>query len=150
MTTEVPTEMTAIEIIDPGGPEALKPGIRAVPTPGDGEVLVKVVAAGVNFPDVMQRRGNYPPPPGASDIPGLEIAGVVVAIGDGVTEIQLGDHVCALVSGGGYAEYCAAPAAQCLPVPDNFEMVRAAAIPGPTNAVNAGPPTRLSVTPSWS
>ncbi len=129
MTTEVPTEMTAIEIIDPGGPEALKPGIRAVPTPGDGEVLVKVVAAGVNFPDVMQRRGNYPPPPGASDIPGLEIAGVVVAIGDGVTEIQLGDHVCALVSGGGYAEYCAAPAAQCLPVPDNFEMVRAAAIP---------------------
>ncbi|MEE2970614.1 MAG: NAD(P)H-quinone oxidoreductase [Pseudomonadota bacterium] len=129
MTTEVPTEMTAIEIIDPGGPEALKPGIRAVPTPGDGEVLVKVVAAGVNFPDVMQRRGNYPPPPGASDIPGLEIAGVVVAIGDGVMEIQLGNHVCALVSGGGYAEYCAAPAAQCLPVPDNFEMVRAAAIP---------------------
>jgi putative PIG3 family NAD(P)H quinone oxidoreductase len=129
MTTEIPTEMTAIEIIDPGGPEALKPGTRAVPTPGDGEVLVKVAAAGVNFPDVMQRRGSYPPPPGASDIPGLEIAGVVVAIGAGVTELDLGDQVCALVSGGGYAEYCAAPAAQCLPVPDNFDMVRAAAIP---------------------
>ncbi|NQU71381.1 MAG: NAD(P)H-quinone oxidoreductase [Rhodospirillales bacterium] len=129
MTTNIPTEMTVIEITEPGGPEALKPGTRSVPTPGDGEVLVKVAAAGVNFPDVMQRRGNYPPPPGASDIPGLEIAGVVVALGAGVTEFQPGDEVCALVSGGGYAEYCVAPAAQCLPVPDNFDMVRAAAIP---------------------
>ncbi len=129
MTTNIPTEMTVIEITEPGGPEALKPGTRPVPTPGDGEVLVKVAAAGVNFPDVMQRRGHYPPPPGASDIPGLEIAGVVVALGAGVTEFQPGDEVCALVSGGGYAEYCVAPAAQCLPVPDNFDMVRAAAIP---------------------
>jgi NADPH:quinone reductase len=129
MTTNIPTEMTVIEIIEPGGPEALKPGTRPVPTPGDGDVLVKVAAAGVNFPDVMQRRGNYPPPPGASDIPGLEIAGVVVSLGAGVSDFQPGDEVCALVSGGGYAEYCVAPAAQCLPVPDNFDMVRAAAIP---------------------
>jgi len=129
MTTDIPSEMTAIEIVEPGGPEALKPTRRAVPVPGDGEVLVKVAAAGVNFPDVMQRRGAYPPPPGASDIPGLEIAGAVVALGTGVTEIQTGDEVCALVSGGGYAEYCVAPAAQCLPVPVNFDMVRAAAIP---------------------
>jgi NADPH2:quinone reductase len=129
MTTDIPSEMTAIEIAEPGGPEALKPTRRAVPVPGDGEVLVKVAAAGVNFPDVMQRRGAYPPPPGASDIPGLEIAGAVVALGTGVTEIQTGDEVCALVSGGGYAEYCVAPAAQCLPVPVNFDMVRAAAIP---------------------
>ena len=129
MTTDIPSEMTAIEIAETGGPEALKPTRRAVPVPGDGEVLVKVAAAGVNFPDVMQRRGAYPPPPGASDIPGLEIAGAVVALGTGVTEIQTGDEVCALVSGGGYAEYCVAPAAQCLPVPVNFDMVRAAAIP---------------------
>lgn len=133
MTTDLPAdlpgEMTAIEIAEPGGPEGLKPCARAVPTPGDGEVLVKVAAAGVNFPDVMQRRGNYPPPPGASDIPGLEIAGVVAAVGPGVTDLQIGDEVCALVSGGGYAEFCVAPAAQCLPVPDNFDMVRAAAIP---------------------
>lgn len=129
MTTEIPTEMTAIEIAQPGGPDALKPGTRPVPTPAEGEVLVKVAAAGVNFPDVMQRRGNYPPPPGASDIPGLEIAGVVISLGAGVKGLQPGDEICALVSGGGYAEYCVAPAAQCLPVPDNFDMVRAAAIP---------------------
>jgi putative PIG3 family NAD(P)H quinone oxidoreductase len=92
-------------------------------------VLVRVAAAGVNFPDVMQRRGNYPPPPGASDIPGLEIAGEVVALGAGVAAWRLGDKVCALVAGGGYAEYCVVPEPQCLPVPDNFDMARAAAIP---------------------
>lgn len=125
----LPETMTAIEIPEPGGPEALIVGERPVPTPGDGEVLVKVAAAGVNFPDVMQRRGSYPPPPGAPDIPGLEIAGEIVATGLGVAEFSVGDEVCALVAGGGYAEYCAAPAPQCLPVPAGFDMVTAAAIP---------------------
>lgn len=125
----LPATMTAIEIPEPGGPEVLVVATRPVPSPADGEVLVKVAAAGVNFPDVAQRRGNYPPPPGASDVPGLEVAGTVVAPGRGVDDLAEGDEVCALVAGGGYAEYCTAPAPQCLPVPQGFNMVMAAAIP---------------------
>ena len=129
MTQSVPASMKAIEISEPGGPDMLRPCIRPVPQPGAGEVLVKVAAAGVNFPDVAQRRGNYPPPPGASDLPGLEIAGTVVAQGPGVSGPAPGDEVCALVSGGGYAEYCAVPVPQCLPIPDGLDTVRAAALP---------------------
>ena len=125
----VPDTMTAIEIAEFGPPEGLRPTNRPVPQPAEGEVLVKVAVAGVNRPDVMQRQGGYPPPPGASDIPGLEIAGTVVALGSGVSGIAEGDAVCALVAGGGYAEYCAAPAALCLPVPDGFNMAEAAALP---------------------
>jgi putative PIG3 family NAD(P)H quinone oxidoreductase len=121
--------MTAIEIREPGGPEALVLGSRPLPAAGAGEVLIKVAAAGVNRPDVLQRQGGYPPPPGASDIPGLELAGEVVALGAGVTEWQAGDQVTALVTGGGYAEYCAAPAAQCLPVPAGLSAPEAAALP---------------------
>src|SRR5205085_7948535 len=113
----IPTRMIAIVIRAPGGPDMLVPEERPVATPGEGEVLIKVAAAGVNRPDVMQRRGQYPPPPGASDIPGLEVAGTIVATGPDVDAWQIGDHVCALVSGGGYAEYCVAPVPQCLPVP---------------------------------
>jgi len=125
----LPESMTAIEIPAPGGPEALVPGPRPIPTAAADEVLVKVTAAGVNRPDCLQRAGNYPPPPGASDIPGLEIAGEVVAVGAEVKTLKVGDTVCALVTGGGYAEYCAAPEAQCLPVPKGFDMVQAAALP---------------------
>src|SRR6185503_17780067 len=109
--------MIAIEIREPGGPEVLVPVERPRPAPGPGEVLIAVAAAGVNRPDVMQRRGLYPPPPGASQIPGLEIAGTVEEIGAGATGCRPGDRVCALVAGGGYAEYCVAPAPQCLPIP---------------------------------
>jgi NADPH:quinone reductase len=119
----------AIEIAHPGGPEVLRAVERGTPAPGRGEVLVRVEAAGVNRPDVMQRMGRYPPPPGASDIPGLEIAGTVTAVGDGVATLQTGDRVCALVAGGGYAEYCTAPAVQCLPLPQGLDAVIAAAIP---------------------
>src|SRR3954452_13638667 len=129
MSTPVPEQMTAIEITAPGGPEVLRPVQRAVPRPSDGEVLIHVEAAGVNRPDVMQRRGQYPPPPGASDIPGLEIAGTIVRIGPSVTRWHAGDRVCALVAGGGYAEYCIAPAPQCFPIPANLDAVSAAAIP---------------------
>ena len=121
--------MTAIEISEPGGPGVLAPAEREVPEPGPGEVLVAVEAAGVNRPDVMQRQGLYPPPPGASDIPGLEIAGTVASLGDGVDTPAVGSRVCALVSGGGYAEYCAAPAPLCLPVPAGLDSVEAAALP---------------------
>ncbi|MEE8273118.1 MAG: NAD(P)H-quinone oxidoreductase [Alphaproteobacteria bacterium] len=127
MTDAAP--MTAIEIAEPGGPEVLRPVERPRPEPGHGEVLVRVAAAGVNRPDVLQRKGGYPPPPGAPDIPGLEIAGTVAALGAGVSEWKEGDALCALVAGGGYAEYCTAPAAQCLPVPAGFDMVKAAALP---------------------
>ena len=120
--------MTAIEISEPGGPEVLKPVQRPVPVPGPGEVLVKVAAAGVNRPDLLQRKGAYPPPPGASDIPGLEIAGTVVAAGAGGSQL-LGLKVCALVTGGGYAEYCLAPVGTCLPVPEVLRMNEAAALP---------------------
>ncbi|WP_421699637.1 NAD(P)H-quinone oxidoreductase [Ancylobacter sp.] len=127
--TELPATMTAIGLPTPGGPEALVPVERPVPVPGAGEILVKVAAAGVNRPDVMQRKGLYPPPPGAPDIPGLEIAGEVVALGAGVTRWRLGDKVCALVSGGGYAQYCLADEGSALPVPAGLSMVEAAALP---------------------
>jgi NADPH2:quinone reductase len=122
-------DMIAIEIREPGEPEVLVPVERPTPAPGSGEVLIKVAAAGVNRPDVMQRRGRYPPPPGAPDIPGLEVAGTIDAIGSNVDELRVGDAVCALVAGGGYAEYCVAPAPQCLPAPRGLDLVSAAAIP---------------------
>ena len=121
--------MIAIEIREPGGPEVLVAAERLKPAPAAGELLIKVAAAGVNRPDVFQRRGRYPPPPGASDIPGLEIAGTVDAVGKGVTGWATGSPVCALVAGGGYAEYCTAPSPQCLPVPRGLDFVAAAAIP---------------------
>jgi NADPH2:quinone reductase len=121
--------MTAIVIRAPGGPEELVPEQRPVPQPGEGEVLVKVAAAGVNRPDVMQRKGLYPPPKGATDIPGLEIAGEVVALGANVTRWKVGDRVMALVVGGGYAQYCLAHESHCLPVPPGLSMTEAAAIP---------------------
>jgi NADPH2:quinone reductase len=121
--------MIAIEITKPGQPEVLKPVERPDPVPGAGEVLIKVAAAGVNRPDVMQRRGRYPPPPGASDLPGLEVSGTIVALGEGVTDWRAGDKVCALLAGGGYATMCVAPAPQCLPVPAGVDLVAAAAIP---------------------
>jgi len=121
--------MIAIEIREPGDPDVLVPVERPIPTPGSGEVLIKVAAAGVNRPDLMQRRGRYPPPPGASDIPGLEIAGTVDRLGSDVSPWKVGDDICALVAGGGYAEYCVAPAPQCLPVPRGLDIVSAAAIP---------------------
>ena len=127
--SEFPARMTAIGIKSPGGPEALAPEERPVPVPGPSEVLVRVRAAGVNRPDVMQRKGQYPPPPGAPDIPGLEIAGEVVAIGSKATRWKLGDKICALVSGGGYAEYCVTDEATALPVPKGFSFVEAAALP---------------------
>src|SRR5712675_1149643 len=125
----IPTSMTVIAIRSPGAPEMLVPEQRPVTPPGEGEVLVKVAAAGVNRPDVAQRQGNYPPPKGATDIPGLEIAGEVVALGPGVRRWKLGDKVMALVVGGGYAEYCSAHESHCLPVPASLSMVEAAAIP---------------------
>jgi NADPH:quinone reductase len=118
-----------IEIAAPGGPEQLKLARRPTPKPGEGEVLVRVAAAGVNRPDVMQRQGKYPPPPGASDIPGLEIAGEVVALGAKVSGVALGDEVTALLAGGGYAEYALAAAPLCLPVPKGLSLIEAAAIP---------------------
>ena len=121
--------MTAVEITQPGAPEVLVPAERPRPAPAAGEVLIKVAAAGVNRPDVMQRLGHYPPPPGITDIPGLEVAGTVEAVGAGVSDWKPGDRVCALVAGGGYAEYCVAPAPQCLPVPAGMDFVHAAAIP---------------------
>jgi len=125
---EIPSRMTVIGIKAPGGPEVLVPEQRAVPVPGDGEILVKVAAAGVNRPDVMQRKGLYPPPPGAPDIPGLEIAGEVVALGAGVKRWKIGDRVMALVIGGGYAEYALAHGSHALPV-SALPMIEAAAIP---------------------
>ena len=121
--------MIAVEIARPGGPEVLKAAERPDPVPGEGEVLIQVAAAGVNRPDVMQRRGRYPPPPGASDIPGLEVSGTIVAVGAGVVEWREGDKVCALLAGGGYASLAVAPAVQCLPVPASLEITAAAAIP---------------------
>ncbi|WP_334175236.1 NAD(P)H-quinone oxidoreductase [Pseudoxanthobacter sp.] len=127
--TMLPETMTAIAIPVPGGPEALVPETRPVPRPRAGEVLVKVAAAGVNRPDVVQRQGNYPPPKGASDIPGLEIAGTVVAVGEGAEAVAVGDAVAALVSGGGYAEYCVAEISSTLPVPRGLTLTEAAALP---------------------
>jgi NADPH:quinone reductase len=121
--------MRAIAIREPGGPDVLVPVERPTPEPGDGEVLIAVAAAGVNRPDVLQRQGRYTPPPGVTDIPGLEVAGAIIALGRGVTDWTVGDRVCALVAGGGYAEFCVAPAVQCLPIPDGLDLVQAAALP---------------------
>jgi len=118
-----------VEIVQPGGPDVLRLTERPDPVPGPGEVLIDVAAAGVNRPDVLQRLGSYPPPPGASDLPGLEVAGRVASVGAGVTTLGLGDAVCALVSGGGYASRCVAPVPQCLPVPAGLDFVAAAALP---------------------
>jgi NADPH:quinone reductase len=125
----IPEQMTVIEIAAPGGPEQLKLARRPTPKPGDGEVLVRVAAAGVNRPDVMQRQGKYPPPPGASDIPGLEVAGEVVALGAKVAGVALGDEITALLPGGGYAEYALAAAPLCLRIPKPLSLIEAAAIP---------------------
>lgn len=127
--------MLAIEIARPGGPEVLTPVERPTPVAGEGELLIRVAAAGVNRPDVLQRQGKYPPPPGASDLPGLEVSGIVEALGPAVAGWQVGDKVCALVAGGGYAEYCAAPAPQCLPVPRGVSLIDAAGIPETTFTV---------------
>jgi putative PIG3 family NAD(P)H quinone oxidoreductase len=129
MPAIVPESMTAVGFAEPGGPEVLRPEVLPVPAPAPGEVLIKVAFAGVNRPDVVQRLGQYPPPPGASPIPGLEIAGEVVAAGQGAGELMIGQPVCALVSGGGYAEYCLARADHCLPVPEALPMAQAAALP---------------------
>ncbi|MSP77246.1 MAG: NAD(P)H-quinone oxidoreductase [Rhodospirillaceae bacterium] len=125
----LPATMTCVEIKTPGGPEALVPTTRPLPQPKAGEILIKVAATGVNRPDIAQRAGLYPPPPGASDLPGLEAAGTVVALGDGVSGWKIGDAICALTPGGSYAEYCTAPAPQCLPPPTGFDMLHAAALP---------------------
>ena len=125
----VPETMTAIEISEPGGPDVLRPKLMPTPKPGAGQMLVKVAAAGVNRPDLAQRAGTYPPPPGASPLPGLEVAGEVVLIGDGARRWQPGDKVCALVNGGGYAEFCLVEDVQALPIPAGFDLVKAAAIP---------------------
>lgn len=129
MASGLPHSMTAIEITAPGGPDVLKPTTRPVHQPGPGEVLIRVKAAGINRPDVLQRAGAYPPPPGASDLPGLEVAGEIAALGSDVTGLSVGDQVCALTPGGGYAEYVVTPAPQVLPVPKGFSLVEAAAVP---------------------
>jgi NADPH2:quinone reductase len=126
---KLPAQMTAVTISKPGGPEVLVPAQRPVPKPGAGEILIKVAAAGVNRPDVLQRLGLYPVPPGASDLPGLEVAGEVVAVGDGVTRHKIGDKVMSLVAGGGYAEYCLTQDSHAMPVPAGFSLTEAGATP---------------------
>ena len=121
--------MRCIEISEPGAPEVLQLAERPMPAVGEGELLIRVAAAGVNRPDIMQRLGLYPPPPGASDLPGLEVAGTVAEVGPGVVGWQPGDTVCALCNGGGYAEFVTVPAGQCLPVPAGLDVVQAAALP---------------------
>lgn len=140
---ELPRTMHAVEIAEPGGPEVLRLVEQPMPKLGPGEVLIRVAAAGINRPDLLQRQGNYPPPPGASDIPGLEVAGWIAALGEGADGWKPGDAVCALLAGGGYAEYAAAPLPQCLPVPSGLTMVEAAALPETiftcwTNLVDGG------------
>ena len=125
----IPETMRVVEVTEPGPPGVLRVAVRPTPSPGPGEVLIHVAAAGVNRADTMQRRGRYPPPPGASDVPGLEVSGTVAAAGEGVSEPAAGDEVCALLAGGGYAEYCLAPAVQCLPIPARASLVEAAALP---------------------
>ncbi|MCU1785524.1 NAD(P)H-quinone oxidoreductase [Pseudomonas sp. 13B_2.1_Bac1] len=125
----LPKEMTLIEITAPGGPEVLQPRRADVPVAGAGEILIRVHAAGVNRPDALQRAGKYPMKPGMSPIPGLEIAGEVVALGDGVSEYAVGDKVCALTNGGGYAQFCSVPASQALPIPQGMDWIQAAAVP---------------------
>ena len=128
-STDLPNRMTAIAISAPGGPEVLRPVTVEVPRPASGDVLIRIAAAGVNRPDCLQRRGMYPPPAGASELPGLEVAGTVVEAGATVTNVAVGDTVCALLAGGGYAEYCTAPAVQCLPIPGGMDSIEAAAVP---------------------
>jgi len=125
----LPATMNCVEITKAGGPEVLVPTTRPVPVPKDGEVLIKVATTGINRPDIAQRQGTYAPPPGASDLPGLEAAGTVAAVAAGVTGWKVGDAVCALTPGGSYAEYCTVPAPQCLPVPTGFDMLQAGALP---------------------
>ncbi len=125
----IPETMRVVEVTEPGPPGVLRVGARPTPSPGPGEVLIHVAAAGVNRADTMQRRGHYPPPPGASDVPGLEVSGTIAAAGEGVSGPAAGDEVCALLAGGGYAEYCLAPAVQCLPLPARVSLVEAAALP---------------------
>lgn len=129
MVETIAREMTAIAISQPGDPSVLVPVRHAVPEPGEGQVLIRVAAAGVNRPDVIQRKGHYPPPPGASPLPGLEVSGTIVALGRGVEPAMLGQTVCALLAGGGYAEYAVAPAGQCLPVPQGYDLIEAACLP---------------------
>ena len=127
--TAIPETMSCVEIAEPGGPEVLQPATRPVSEPGQGEVLIAVRAAGVNRPDCIQRQGHYAPPPGVTDIPGLEVAGVIAGRGKDVEGWNEGDEVCALVAGGGYAQYVVAPAPQCLTIPGDLGMVEAAALP---------------------
>jgi NADPH2:quinone reductase len=122
-------DMKVVEIAAPGGPEQLRVAVRPVPQPGTGEVLIHVAAAGVNRPDVVQRQGLYPPPPGASDLPGMEVAGSIAALGPGVSGLRVGDQVTALLAGGGYAEYAVAAAPLCLPIPEGLSLIEAAALP---------------------
>lgn len=129
MNNDLPKSMKAIEITEPGGPDVLKLVERNVPTPEASEVLIRIEAAGVNRPDIAQRQGHYPPPPGAVDILGLEVAGKIIALGKDVTEWKIGDEICALVTGGGYAEYVATPSSLCLPLPKGLTMTEGAAIP---------------------
>ncbi len=129
MSVSLPDTMAVVAISEPGGPSVLIPETRPLPVPGPGEILVKVEAAGVNRPDVMQRMGLYPAPKNASDLPGLEIAGTIVKLGRDTSRYQIGDKVCALTPGGGYAEYCVTPESSALPVPANLTMVEAAALP---------------------
>ncbi len=125
----LPKEMTLIEITTPGGPEVLQPRRAEVPVAGPGEILIRVHAAGVNRPDALQRAGKYPMKPGMNPLPGLEVAGEVAALGDGVTEYAVGDKVCALTNGGGYAQFCTVPASQALPIPEGMDWIQAAAVP---------------------
>ena len=121
--------MNVVEMRGSGGPEVLYPARRPIPQPGPGEVLIRVIVAGVNRPDIQQRRGLYPPPPGASDLLGLDVSGVIEAVGEGVTGLSRGDAVCALVNGGGYAEYCTVSSLQCMPIPMGFSFAQAASLP---------------------
>lgn len=139
----IPETMRAVAIAEPGPPDVLRPVTRPTPRPGSGEVLVRVAAAGINRADVMQREGRYPPPPGASDLPGLELSGTVAAVGPEADGVADGDEVCAIVSGGAYAEYCLVPAPQCLPIPEGVSVSDAAALPEAyctvwTNVVDRG------------
>lgn len=129
MPPSLPDQMQVVEISRPGGPEVLKLATRPLPQPKPGEVLIRVAAAGVNRPDCFQRAGTYAPPPGASDLPGLEVAGTVVKLGESATQWKEGDQVCALTPGGGYAEFCVTPAGHCLPIPKGWSLIEAASLP---------------------
>jgi putative PIG3 family NAD(P)H quinone oxidoreductase len=129
MPVSLPDRIQVVEISRPGGPEVLKLAMRPLPQPKPGEVLIRVAAAGVNRPDCLQRAGTYAPPPGASDLPGLEVAGTVVGLGEGVTQWTEGDQVCALTPGGGYAQYCVTPAGHCLPPPTGWSLIQAGSLP---------------------